>query len=630
MAAVAIVVVTVILTGCSGGGGGSRVISSGPVDSGPTDPMNPGEPADPADPECPGGQVGTPPNCEVPPPPMCPEGQVGTPPNCEVPPPPQTLSEQYRGDAGFGKIAPNGVFPSNHASIVKPQFAVIEATTAREHGGSIQAAACVGYAPGGCKISESATTAYSVSNAPFIFIEPSADQFGNVFQAGDIASRMQSHPNLKLVSMSLALDPSMLLEINREGAVAIWSAGNEGVDFTDPEASGHLWVEDPPPPELSEEDRPRWERDQYLVHGDRILEQIAANKVLLVAGYDKQGGSFVPELASTECGGVEKGCLYAPYSFDFDGDGTLDSGGTSLSAPFMAAGLASVLAVFPQTSGTDLVRLAKRCAVSEPGLNGLGRFSLACMDNSSIFHLNKGTTVQGGEETPGSIQQRQVALQQMFASTPLPGNSQFTAQVEGVSLVRDMEGAFSYSSGITLPRFNNEEEEDRMKVEFFHDKERNAPGVYIGNNEVFFVGSWSMNDSFFGYQQYEAKSLNAAAGTENLYVRYSDKRGEKRTSGLVSDVRGYAVGVTASRTVATPIGELTPFLHADRFEGGSATTAFGSMELQKSQWNYELGFSFAPSLSESFKLSATTSTVSHDGVRGVKDHSMFARYDLSF
>ena len=39
-------------------------------------------------PTCPEGQVGTPPDCTIPPPPMCPLGQVGTPPDCTIPPPP--------------------------------------------------------------------------------------------------------------------------------------------------------------------------------------------------------------------------------------------------------------------------------------------------------------------------------------------------------------------------------------------------------------------------------------------------------------------------------------------------------------------------------------------------------------
>ena len=59
------VCMTFVLTNCGGGGGGAR-----------TQPL-----------ACPLGQVGTPPNCTVPPPPACPPGQVGTPPNCTAPPP---------------------------------------------------------------------------------------------------------------------------------------------------------------------------------------------------------------------------------------------------------------------------------------------------------------------------------------------------------------------------------------------------------------------------------------------------------------------------------------------------------------------------------------------------------------
>ncbi len=51
-------------------------------------------PADIEPPTCPQGQVGTPPDCTVPPPPpTCPQGQVGTPPDCTVPPPPPTCPQ---------------------------------------------------------------------------------------------------------------------------------------------------------------------------------------------------------------------------------------------------------------------------------------------------------------------------------------------------------------------------------------------------------------------------------------------------------------------------------------------------------------------------------------------------------
>ena len=65
-----VVCMTFVLTNCGGGGGRARL-----------QPL-----------ACPLGQVGTPPNCTVPPPqPLaCPIGQVGTPPNCTAPPPQPT------------------------------------------------------------------------------------------------------------------------------------------------------------------------------------------------------------------------------------------------------------------------------------------------------------------------------------------------------------------------------------------------------------------------------------------------------------------------------------------------------------------------------------------------------------
>ena len=53
---------------------------------------------------CPAGQVGTPPNCRVPPPPMCPAGQVGTPPNCMDPP---LIMEEYAPRAALYEALPD-------------------------------------------------------------------------------------------------------------------------------------------------------------------------------------------------------------------------------------------------------------------------------------------------------------------------------------------------------------------------------------------------------------------------------------------------------------------------------------------------------------------------------------------
>ena len=88
---------------------------------------------------------------------------------------------------------------------------------------------------------------------------------------------------------------------------------------------------------------------------------IAADKLLLVAGWGRDAnGNYVRHRESGSCNAanseLDNGCLWARYSF-----GGLGSG-TSYSAPQVSAALASVLAVFPDTTPRNLARLAKACA----------------------------------------------------------------------------------------------------------------------------------------------------------------------------------------------------------------------------------------------------------------------------
>lgn len=108
-----------------------------------------------------------------------------------------------------------------------------------------------------------------------------------------------------------------------------------------------------------------------------IARAITADKVLYVAGYTRVNGEYVRDPSSTGCTGVESSCLYAPFSFSTPDGG--DVSGTSGSAPNVAAALASVLAIFPDTEGVALIRLAKACAIPEQGLSGLGRADFGCM-----------------------------------------------------------------------------------------------------------------------------------------------------------------------------------------------------------------------------------------------------------
>ena len=86
---------------------------------------------------------------------------------------------------------------------------------------------------------------------------------------------------------------------------------------------------------------------------------IAADKLLFVAGYDKNAaGNYVRHWESSGCRDSEltNGCLWTQYEFP----GVFR--GTSLSAPQLSAALASVLAVFPDTTPENLSRFAKASA----------------------------------------------------------------------------------------------------------------------------------------------------------------------------------------------------------------------------------------------------------------------------
>ena len=560
--------------------------------------------------ECPVGEVGTPPNCRPAPPEECPAGEVGTPPNCRA----LTLDERQRLDAGLDKVAVNGVFPANHQAIVKPQFAVVEASTARWHGGTVQAAACLGYAPGGCEVARTDDAyGYSVSSAPFIYIEPPQGNNGGVFQDDQFAAALARHPHLKVVSMSIGMNSGQARAIGEGGVVFLWGAGNTGVaDFREANSGFSDEAEGSP-------DSP--------YHGNAFLRQLENDGGLLVAGYDRDDSdAFVPHADTTQCGGVDGVCLYAPFEFVLT-EGGVTYAGTSLSAPFVAAGLASVLAAFPETEGRDLIRLAKRCAVPEPGLrNGLGRFSLACMDNSPIFHLDRPAAT---EETAQSVRSRHARMQRLLPAS-LPGSARLTVEVEGVGLARDIEGDFSYRSGLATPPAWRGGEGAAAWLDLFHDHARGALGVRIGGEDVFLAGSWATHEpAFFGHGGYAVESFNAAAGTERAFLRWSRQSGERQGESFVGAVRGDAIGATLTHTFATPLGVVTPFVHADRFEGGRAATAAGDLRLRASAWSREAGVTARTTLSKSATLSVTAAAL-HSGDRDTDTWRAHARLGVRF
>ena len=118
---------------------------------------------------------------------------------------------------------------------------------------------------------------------------------------------------------------------------------------------------------------------------DVFTRAIAANKLLFVAGMDRSAnGDYIRHPASSSCKDLDYGCFWTWFAFPEDW-------GTSISTPNVAASLASVLSIFPDTSHQNLAKLARACAKKTgegiDGPNGLlatsGGFGVAdfsCMD----------------------------------------------------------------------------------------------------------------------------------------------------------------------------------------------------------------------------------------------------------
>ena len=247
------------------------------------------------------------------------------------------------------------------------------------------------------------------------------------------------------------------------------------------------------------------------------------------------------------------------------------------------------------------------------------------MDNSEVFHLD------GDEETMEGMSARAQGMAMAFASTPLPGDSTYVASVEGVSLTRDMEGRFSHHSGImTVPSYQGVDEDDnQMRVNLFYDYDNKAPGVRAGNKDMFLAASWTNEASFFGHGQYQTQSFNVSAGTEQAYLRFSNQHGDKVGGGVIDDVEGSSIGATLTHTFATPLGDLTPFLNMDKFTGGRAGTPFGSMTIQGSEWNQELGLRAKRQVSERGEL-RVVATATHRGDLDREDYGVRVRYGVRF
>lgn len=318
--------------------------------------------------------------------------------------------------------------------------------------------------------------------------------------------------------------------------------------------------------------------DEMARNVANVRAAIAADKVLYVGGYKaNDDGSVERHPDSTGCTGVDESCLYAPYAFPI---GTVSVSGTSYSAPNVASALASVLAVFPGTKGTDLIRLAKACARAETGLSGLGRADFSCMtemdENGEWRVVGVGAIV-----APAAMNR-----------LSFPGDARIGGSFTGrggvpIALATVRPGLFAVSGFSAGVPAGVPVESGFFPVVSGDDGANAFGGGYATAGGFFAAAAYGKRRGFFGLDAafgYDgAHALDADVGHRNVFLRLSRQWSAGR---LVHAVEGTALGLTArKRFRLTPTVELDLSATADRFLGGKAETVFGPVSIADSSWN---------------------------------------------
>ena len=541
---IAVAVLAAALAACTGGGGGGPTTSIPPAPNPAPRPMPAPTPAPNPDP---------------------------------APTTPETPAAERRGALTAGRFYAKGIerIPLNALKATNEQmrdmFAVIEAVLPyeevkivdgvrrKQHLDVVLAVACHSYI-------RACEDPYAVDDVPYQFHLGVRTRSDDHLQMERVVANLPS--TIKIVSISYGGDTPAVLRGASLPFASIESAGNESRDT--------LYR-----PGFSENEGSR-----------NVRAAAAADKLLLVAGYRIEGGVYKRSEVSIGCigEGISESCIWAPDGFFFPEADTVDGprnnvGGTSASAPHVAASLASVLAVFPDTSPVNLIRLAKACAIPTPSLpGGVGRADFACMTK----------TGDDGEWRAVTADEFAALLSpDRMSGLVFPGDARITGTFVGrngkpVTLGARTRGAFGFTGfaagvpGVSLGRAAG-------VFPVAADGEGN-PSVgfgYMAESGLFAAAAWGSRPGFFGlgkrYGYVNAAAFDASAGHRNAYVRLSR---QTSSAPYVRKVRGDALGVTATGTFEVGARTwLTLSAHMDRFLGGRAATAFGPVTIDASPWN---------------------------------------------
>ncbi len=376
---------------------------------------------------------------------------------------------------------------------------------------------------------------------------------------------------IRLVSLSILPDGHGLVGQYGDALdfLVVHSAGNEKTD------AFHVPPDDP------------------LYNG--IKHAVDADKVVYVAGYTVDGrGDIVRHPHSSGCDTVSSACVWVPFVTPGVGSGT------SFGSPRVAAALASVLAVFPNTTHQNLAKMLKTSVRQVSTLpNGLGVVDftrLTTLDASGEWRLVNNS----GEFNDA------VALLQMNHVT-LPGNAAITSDfaissnAEAVTFGTVLTGAFGRTTPGVLTGFHEYGTPVVAGVGeglSFRLSQPNgdlyAGGVYEHEaSNLFASAGLGIRNDFFGLDErcdYDRTlGYEANIGHRDLFFRVSRQIAQGRENGLIESAEGTAIGFTARRSFDLSKGmRVDAALNLDKFAGGEAKTVFGNVRMDESNWNRTL------------------------------------------
>ena len=245
-----------------------------------------------------------------------------------------------------------------------------------------------------------------------------------------------------------------------------------------------------------------------------------------------------------------------------------------MSSPRVAAALASVLAVFPDTSSQNLAKFAKACALK--GGNGIeallrqsggvGVADFTCMGGvmSAMANLLSGgsavTTVNG----------------QRVSMTGRSLTLAFAESVEDVAKhLRSGEDGF----------FLNLVPVDRDTLLLVGTQKK---------GDFFAAAGAGMRNDFFGFSEGHGRVADTRleTGHENAFIRFAQQRSEGGSA--ISLAYASTLGLTLQKEFRLAGENTTLHLaaHADKFLGGEAEIPFGSVDLKDGEWEHQVNFRF--------------------------------------